>query len=111
MTVDKSRQLLILYASQTGQAKVIAESIHDLANEKGFESNLYCISKHDKEFELKEIKMPLIFVCSTTGDGETPETARKCFNKLKRLDVTSNKTYLANLNYALLGLIFNMLNI
>ena len=99
-----TRRITIVYASQTGQAKIIAETISDQAIRKNIETNLYCISKHDKEFSFNTLNMPLVFVCSTTGDGETPETARKCWHKLKRLDSESNRSYLSNLNYALLGL-------
>ena len=98
------KKFTIVHASQTGQAKIIAETINDQAIENGFEPKLYCISQHDKDFSLNTLNEPLVFVCSTTGDGETPEIARKCWYKLKRLNTEANKSYLANLNYALLGL-------
>jgi methionine synthase reductase len=105
MTREQTKKkIVIVYASQTGQGKIIAETINDIAIEKNFETSLYCISKCDKEFTLDKLDAPLIFICSTTGDGETPETARKCWAKLKRLDAEENKNYLANLNYALLGM-------
>ena len=104
MTGEQANKIAIVYASQTGQAKVIAETINDLAIENNFEPSLYCISQHDKDFSFNTLNEALIFVCSTTGDGETPETARKVWYKLKRLDTETNKKYLANLNYALLGL-------
>lgn len=93
-----SRKIVIIYATQTGQAKAIAETINDEAVQNGFEPKLYNIEKYDKEFKLNELTDPVIFVCSTTGDGETPESARKCYSRLKKLDT------LKNLNYALLGL-------
>ena len=104
MTVPDVEEVVIVYASQTGNSKVIAESINDLLIENGFETKLYCISKYEKEFKFDELTSPLVFICSTTGDGETPETAVRCYNKLKRLDVEKNSQFLSNLNFALLGL-------
>lgn len=99
------KPVVIVYASQTGQSKVIAEQINDmLFAEQEYDPQLYCISQNGKEFSLNEVKSPVVFVCSTTGDGEVPETARKVYSTLKRLDTESNRAYLANLNYALLGL-------
>jgi methionine synthase reductase len=97
-------EITIIYASQTGQAKAIAESIFDLASKHDSKANIYCISKYDKEFKLNELTEPVIFISSTTGDGETPETALKCWNRLKRLNSEKDSNYLKNLNYALLGL-------
>ena len=101
---DPMSKFIIIYASQTGQAKAIAESIFDLANEKkNFKPEIHCISQHDKAFKLNEITVPVVFISSTTGDGETPETAFKCWNKLKRLNpenipilVQSNKNSIRN---------------
>lgn len=97
-------KFIIIYASQTGQAKAIAESIYDLASEKKYTCDIYCVSKSDKEFKLNELVDPVVFISSTTGDGEPPETALKLWNKLKRLNADTNANYLSNLNYALLGL-------
>lgn len=95
--------LTILYASQTGQAKCIAESLHDMAQTHGYKPSLYDIVEHDNSFTFASIiNSPLIFVCSTTGDGETPESARKAFGKLKR--ASKDTMDLSRLRYALLGL-------
>jgi flavodoxin len=98
---DKS-SFTIIYASQTGQAKSIAENIYDLACANKTKASLYCMSDYETSFELNKIHEPVVFVISTTGDGETPETATKCFSRLK--SKTLSKTYLENLHYALLGL-------
>jgi len=34
----------------SGQAKTIAETLNDEAMERGYDAELYCISKNDKEF-------------------------------------------------------------
>jgi methionine synthase reductase len=96
----------VVYASQTGQAKTIAEQINDMLYDNGYAPKLFCISRHEKDFKFNEIPSytPLIFICSTTGDGEVPETAVRCVNKIRRLNTDENKEFLSNLNYALLGL-------
>jgi methionine synthase reductase len=105
MTNPDKRAIIIVYASQTGQSKTIAELISDmLTKTETYKPELHCISRHDKDFKLNELTAPLVFVGSTTGDGEVPETALKCYNKLKRLNTDENRNYLQNLNYALLGL-------
>lgn len=99
---QQSKRIVIVYATQTGQSKCIAESLHDLAIKHNFEPELYDIADHDKKFTFESVKCPLVFVCSTTGDGETPESSRKTYSKLKR--VSKDAKILSNLNYALLGL-------
>ena len=43
------KRFLLLYGSQTGQAEAIAEIIRDLAREKGFDPDMYCISQSEKK--------------------------------------------------------------
>ena len=104
MKESAKNQFSIIYASQTGQAKAIAESLFDLAQSKDFLVKIFCMSKFDKEFRLNELNEPVVFITSTTGDGEQPETATKCWNKLKRLNSKNNPNHLSNLKFALLGL-------
>ena len=46
---EEGRRFLLLYGSQTGQAKAIAEKIHELAVELGLEPDTHCFSKSEKE--------------------------------------------------------------
>jgi methionine synthase reductase len=96
------KQFTIIYASQTGQAKSIAENISDLASQRNFKTNLFCISEYEKRFHLNSLNEPVVFVISTTGDGETPETATRCYSKLRSKALPKN--FLENLHYTLLGL-------
>ena len=41
--------ILILYGSQTGQAKAIAEEIHNNSEKNGLTSRLNCLSLTDKK--------------------------------------------------------------
>ncbi|XP_047624945.1 methionine synthase reductase isoform X4 [Phacochoerus africanus] len=70
------RRVLLLYATQRGQAKAIAEEICEKADAHGFSADLHCISESDK-YDLKTETAPLVVVVSTTGNGEPPDTARK----------------------------------
>ena len=102
--VEVSKKIAIIYATQTGQAKTIAETINDEAITNGFEPVLYDIGQFGRQKFLNEIADPTVFVCSTTGDGEVPESALKCYHSLKKLEAESNRDFLKNFNYALLGL-------
>ena len=46
---EEGKRFLLLYGSQTGQAKAIAEQIHELAAERGLEPDTHCFSKSEKE--------------------------------------------------------------
>uniref|UniRef100_A0A8D1SRC6 Methionine synthase reductase n=1 Tax=Sus scrofa TaxID=9823 RepID=A0A8D1SRC6_PIG len=70
------RRFLLLYATQRGQAKAIAEEICEKADAHGFSADLHCISESDK-YDLRTEAAPLVVVVSTTGNGDPPDTARK----------------------------------
>ncbi|XP_075864045.1 methionine synthase reductase [Microcebus murinus] len=95
------RRFLLLYATQRGQAKAIAEEICEQAVAHGFSADLHCISESDK-YDLKTETAPLVVVVSTTGTGDPPDTARKFVKEIQ------NKTlpvdFFAHLRYGLLGL-------
>ncbi|XP_069348058.1 methionine synthase reductase isoform X2 [Eulemur rufifrons] len=95
------RRFLLLYATQRGQAKAIAEEICEQAVAHGFSADLHCISESDK-YDLKTEAAPLVVVVSTTGTGDPPDTARKFVKEIH------NKTlpvdFFAHLRYGLLGL-------
>ncbi|XP_053449048.1 methionine synthase reductase isoform X2 [Nycticebus coucang] len=95
------RRFLLLYATQRGQAKAIAEEICEQAVARGFSADLHCISESDK-YDLKTETAPLVVVVSTTGTGDPPDTARKFVKEIqnKMLPVDS----FAHLRYGLLGL-------
>ena len=98
-------KVVLIYATQTDQSKAIAESLNDLLVENQFETCLYDITQFNEELNINDISDPTVFVSSTTGDGEQPETATKLFNKLKKLSADNiNSSYLRKFNYAQLGL-------
>ncbi|XP_066230726.1 methionine synthase reductase isoform X1 [Saccopteryx leptura] len=94
-------RFLLLYATQKGQAKAIAEEICEKAVTHGFSADLHCISE-SKKYDLKTETAPLVMVVSTTGTGDPPDTARKFVKEIK--DKTLPVDFLAHLRYGLLGL-------
>ncbi|NWV34501.1 MTRR reductase, partial [Grantiella picta] len=101
MCCDSKRRFLLLYATQKGQAKAIAEEIWQQASAHGFEADMHCISEMDK-YNLETEKDPVVIVISTTGTGDPPDTARKFVKKIQ--DKTLPPDHFAHLQYGLLGL-------
>ncbi|XP_051007006.1 methionine synthase reductase [Acomys russatus] len=95
------RRFLLLYATQRGQAKAIAEEICEQAVSRGFSADLHCISEAEK-YDLKTETAPLVVVVSTTGTGDPPDTARKFVKEIH--DKTLPADFFAHLRYGLLGL-------
>uniref|UniRef100_H2YB52 Methionine synthase reductase n=1 Tax=Ciona savignyi TaxID=51511 RepID=H2YB52_CIOSA len=95
------QKLTVLYGSQTGQAEEIATQIHEDAVFNGYDVDLHCLKDAGKKFDISQITCA-VFVCSTTGDGDPPENARKFLRTLSRK--TLSKDHLSHLKYALLGL-------
>ncbi|XP_010295045.1 PREDICTED: methionine synthase reductase [Phaethon lepturus] len=101
MCCDLKRRFLLLYATQKGQAKAIAEEIREQAGAHGLEADMHCISEVDK-YNLETEKDPVVIVISTTGTGDPPDTARKFVKKIQ--DTTLPPDHFAHLHYGLLGL-------
>ena len=93
-----SGYLTILYGSQTGNAKGVAESIKALALGKGLQVQLLSMS----DFKPKQLKKEthLIVVTSTLGEGEPPENAVDLHGQLKAGKIGK----LEGLKFAVLGL-------
>ncbi|NXC21049.1 MTRR reductase, partial [Corythaeola cristata] len=101
MCCDLKRRFLLLYATQKGQAKAIAEEIWQQAGAHGLEADMHCMSEVDK-YNLETEKDPVVIVISTTGTGDPPDTARKFVKQIQ--DATLSPDHFAHLQYGLLGL-------
>ncbi|XP_041372278.1 methionine synthase reductase-like [Gigantopelta aegis] len=101
MPVKTTDRFLLLYGSQTGQAQAISEEIAEKAEQEGLHAEVHCLSLTEKKFNIEREKC-VVFVTSTTGDGDPPDTAAKFVRRLKKK--TLSDSYLSHLNYALLGL-------
>ena len=53
MAGSKLRRFLLIYASQTGQAKAIAEEIAENAPNHGLEAEIHCLSLTEKRVREK----------------------------------------------------------
>lgn len=95
------RRFLLLYATQRGQAKAIAEEISEQALSHGFSADLHCVSESEK-YDLKTETGPLVMVVSTTGTGDPPDTARKFVKEIHNKSLPTD--FFAHLWYGLLGL-------
>ncbi|KAI7792808.1 methionine synthase reductase [Triplophysa rosa] len=101
MPCEVTARFLILYGSQRGQAQSIAEEICEQANEHGFTADLCCLSNVEK-YNVDSESRPVVFVVSTTGDGDPPDTAQKFVRKIKNKSLSQDS--FSHLCYALLAL-------
>ncbi|ESP01628.1 hypothetical protein LOTGIDRAFT_225295 [Lottia gigantea] len=101
MPVIVKNRFLLLYGSQTGQAKAIAEEIADRCVEQGLHADVICLSQTEKKFNI-ERESSAVFILSTTGEGDPPDTAAKFVRRLKKKTLPDG--YLSQLNFTILGL-------
>ncbi|CAG8542170.1 10965_t:CDS:2 [Diversispora eburnea] len=99
MSTEKSPNLVVFYGSQTGNAEWIAKNIHEEAIKRGFSSECYVLNEHDKT-DLSKQKV-LIFVTSSTGDGDPPDNSTKFFRYMRKI---KSKTFLSHAKFTILGL-------
>jgi sulfite reductase alpha subunit-like flavoprotein len=93
-------RLLVLYASQTGHALDTAERIASSASRRGWACDLRSIECFDVATLPTERR--IVFVISTTGDGDFPDSALHFWRFLARADVPAGA--LAALRTATFGL-------
>uniref|UniRef100_M3Y6X5 Flavodoxin-like domain-containing protein n=1 Tax=Mustela putorius furo TaxID=9669 RepID=M3Y6X5_MUSPF len=62
------RRFLLLYATQKGQAKAIAEEICEKAFAHGFSADLHCISESDKGWVIRSTRTSATAGRSLTSD-------------------------------------------
>ncbi|KAG0053792.1 hypothetical protein BGZ83_000427 [Gryganskiella cystojenkinii] len=96
--IPQADHLTVFFASQTGNAESISRNIHEQAIERGFKSSHYVLNDHAKvDWEKEEC---LVFVVSTTGDGDPPDNSTKFWRHLRKLKGVG----LTKAKYAILGL-------
>lgn len=105
--------IYILYGSQTGNARDISEDIYTrLSNNISYEcihmslnstieNNTFTFINNNNNTN-EETKINIIIVCSTTGNGDAPETANFFWRKLKNRNQPNN--LLNRIEYVVLGL-------
>ncbi|KAI5736780.1 hypothetical protein M8J76_007000 [Diaphorina citri] len=95
-----SHKLLILYASQTGTAQEVAERIWRESKNHGFDGPLSSMDDHPINSLIFEALV--IFVCSTTGQGDPPDNMKTFWKFLLRKNLPP--TSLQTMKFAVLGL-------
>jgi len=108
--------LFILYGSATGNsehiAKDLAEKYSKKENKPDFVSKIHCHelnsfkSKCQKMWEVEpenNLKYPIIVVCSTTGNGDSPENCGRFIRYIKRKNTVDAMPF-RHCVYAVLGL-------
>ena len=95
------RRVLFLYGSQTGNAEEISRHLREEARtQHDLDASLLCMSRHAKvDLAAEDLA---VFVVSTTGNGDFPDTVQQFWRKLWKL--RSQKGHLARLHFAVLGL-------
>ncbi|KAJ2356750.1 NAPDH-dependent diflavin reductase [Coemansia sp. RSA 2618] len=95
------RRLLILYGSQTGYAKDTAYRISRQAWRRHFSVVVQSMDEADK-WSIFTSPIPVIFVCSTTGQGEEPDNMKKFWRFILRKTIPHDA--LGGLLFAVFGL-------
>ncbi|KAJ2772363.1 hypothetical protein IWQ56_001407, partial [Coemansia nantahalensis] len=101
MTAFVDDCVAVLYASQTGNAESISYSVYEEAVRRGFGASWHVLDDYDK-FGFDSLRT-VVFVVSTTGDGDPPDNSARfwrCLRKATRADPAAYK----HLRYAVLGL-------
>ncbi|KAI9142100.1 hypothetical protein BKA69DRAFT_1070073 [Paraphysoderma sedebokerense] len=99
--IDSNRpRLTILYGSQTGTAQDVAERLARESKNRHFSVKLSAMD--DFSFnDLANVSV-VIFICSTTGQGEEPDNMKKFWRLLLRKNLPGN--ILSHLEYTIFGL-------
>lgn len=95
-----ARKLNILYGSQTGTAQDVAEYIWRESKKYHFTGTVVPMDQYDVKTLIHE--QLVIFVCSTTGQGNEPDNMKEFWKFLLRKSLP--KDSLNGLSYAVLGL-------
>lgn len=92
-------RLRIFFATETGNAKLVAQHVARQAKERGWSASPQSMQKI-KNIEELQGDEPVIFITATHGEGDPPETAQTFFDLLRRQSDVS----LQGVKYAILGL-------
>ncbi|XP_045922101.1 methionine synthase reductase isoform X2 [Micropterus dolomieu] len=101
MPCEVKPRFVVLYGSQKGQAQSIAEGVAEVAEEHGLVAELSCLNQSEK-YNLEKESAPVVFIVSTTGDGEPPDNALQFVRRIKKKTLSTD--HYKHLSYALLGL-------
>ena len=89
--------ILIAYASQTGNAEQLAQKTAESLKQTGLSVELHALSAIDHAMLTRFTRV--LFIVSTTGEGDAPDNARKFLN-----NVMLNAVNLSKIEYGILAL-------
>ncbi len=95
-----SRRLSILFGSETGTAESVAVRIYRESKRYHFESRVCAMDAYPAEEIVGESLV--VFVCSTTGQGDEPDNMRRFWKLLLRKKLTADT--LAGMRFGVIGL-------
>ncbi|KAG8692040.1 hypothetical protein FRC11_007006 [Ceratobasidium sp. 423] len=95
--------VLVLYASDGGNAEKIAKRLTQRAQTRGLAARIQSMDSVPLS-ELATEDAHVLFVTSTAGQGEPPQNGRETFKAINAAVARSESTLLANLKYAVFGM-------
>ena len=97
---EKTKPALILYGTETGNAEDIAFKLGKIMNSTNISVNVHGFQHYDiNNLPVEDI---VIFIVSTTGDGEIPSNMQMFWKFLLRKAIAAN--VLQSLKFAIFGL-------
>ena len=67
MAAAATNHFLILYASQTGNAKSIAEGLHEEASKKSLNTSVHCVNEFEKEKVSISLQASAVYLSARIG--------------------------------------------
>ncbi|KAH8849544.1 NADPH-dependent diflavin oxidoreductase 1 [Schistosoma japonicum] len=113
---ESNKSITILYGSQTGNARALAELLtlqaYRIFDQECVKSNLECLptihllsmNDYAPVSRLVKEKGVVIFVCSTTGHGVPPDNMLRFWKKIMSRALIPGRSLPADLRFAVLGL-------
>ncbi|XP_033122556.1 NADPH-dependent diflavin oxidoreductase 1-like [Anneissia japonica] len=98
--MDEREKIVILYGSETGTAEDVAERVRRQANRRYYKTRVMSLDSYPIANLIHETLV--VFVCSTTGDGEEPQNMKNIWRFIMRRSLPRNS--LENMQVAVLGL-------
>jgi len=96
--------IYLLYGSQTGNAEQIAYHLSHILKENidNCEITVDKLNNYSENYEILNNSDYVIFVCSTTGNGDFPENASRFWRKIKSRKL--EKELFSNVKYSVCAL-------
>ncbi|CAF2916010.1 unnamed protein product [Rotaria sp. Silwood2] len=93
--------LEILFGSQTGTAEDVSERFSCMARSTGVECRVRSLNSIQS---IEDLGTFILFIVSTTGDGEEPENMRQFWRIIMKKSLSSIPSILSHIHYGLIGL-------